>query len=146
MQLINLAQSTGRLDFKSPENSASVYFERGNVTFARIANRPLKIGEYLVKAGVVEKDVVDELVRKRTRKKLGVLLVESGAVGQEELRRAVEDQIKDVIYEIVRWREGTFIFRSGSTPKRQDIFIDIPLDHLMLEGLKRLDEEREQIE
>lgn len=146
MQLLNLAETTGRLDFKVPDNTASVYFDGGNVTYARIANRPQKLGEYLVRAGLVEQEVVDELARKRTRKKLGVLLVESGAIGQTELRRAVEDQIKDVIYEIVRWRQGTFIFREGSRPKRQDIFIDIPLDHLVLEGLKRLDEERERIE
>jgi hypothetical protein len=41
----------------------------------------------------------------------------------------------------VRWRGGRFRFTSGRKPKSQDVFIDIPLDHLILEGLKRLDEE-----
>ena len=57
------------------------------------------------------------------------------------LRRAIEEQIKEVVYEIVRWRAGRFRFTSGRKPKAQDVFIDIPLDYLILEGLKRLDEE-----
>jgi len=53
------------------------------------------------------------------------------------------EQIKEVIFEIVRWQDGSFSFYKDKQPARQEIRIDIPLDHLMLEGLKRLDEERE---
>ncbi|MCK5439616.1 MAG: DUF4388 domain-containing protein [Gemmatimonadetes bacterium] len=146
MQFLNLAESTGRLDFAVPNNRASVFFVQGNVTFAGIANRSLKLGEYLVQTGLVEQSVIDELLQKPNRKKLGVLLVESGILEQDQLRRAVEEQIKQVIYEIVRWTRGTFTFRHGAEPTQQDIFIDIPLDHLVLEGVKRLDEEREKPE
>jgi Domain of unknown function (DUF4388) len=45
------------------------------------------------------------------------------------------------VYELVRWRTGRFRFTSGRRPKAQEVLIDIPLDHLILEGLKRLDEE-----
>lgn len=146
LQFMNLAQSSGRLDLRTRQNRASVYFDRGNVRFAAIADRAQKLGEYLVRTGLVEQSAIDELLRKRTRKKLGTLLVESGVLSADEVRRAVEEQIKQVIYEIVRWRDGTFLFSEGAVPKKQDILIDIPLDHLMLEGLKRLDEEREPSE
>ena len=49
----------------------------------------------------------------------------------------------EVVYEVVRWRKGWFQFGAGKKPTAQDVFIDIPLDNLMLEGLKRLDEEGE---
>ena len=36
--------------------------------------------------------------------------------------------------------EGQFIFFNEVQPKDEDILIDIKMDHLILEGLKRLDE------
>ena len=55
----------------------------------------------------------------------------------------IEEQIKEVVYEVVRWKKGWFQFSADKKPGEQDVFIDIPLDSLILEGLKRLDEEGE---
>jgi hypothetical protein len=142
LQLISLAQSTGELTFESGANTARVYFDNGSVTFAEIANRRVKLGEYLVSQGLVTREILDRaLVERDGRKRLGTVLVETGAIEAGVLRRAIEEQIKEVMYEVVRWKGGRFRFASGRRPKAQDIFIDIPLDHLILEGLKRLDEE-----
>ena len=146
LQLLNLAESTGELELSVWNNSATIFFERGHVTFASIANRPVKLGEYLVKEGLLkQKDLDKALKQKNRKKKVGDVLVESGAIEQDVLRPAVEEQIKEVIYEVVRWDDGRFRFVDGKMPDNQDVFIDIPLDHLMLEGLKRLDEEKEHI-
>jgi len=145
MQMLNLAGVTGELKLRGGENSASVFFEKGNLTFAGIENRPIKLGEYLVRKGLIPQSALDEALKKRTagRKRIGALLVEAGHIEETGLRRAIVDQIKDVIYEIVRWQKGSFSFHRDRKPSRQEILIDIPLDHLVLEGLKRLDEERE---
>jgi len=78
-----------------------------------------------------------------SRKRIGELLVEAGHIGEPGLKAAVVEQIKEVVFEIVRWQDGTFSFHLDKTPGPQEILIDIPLDHLMLEGVQRLDEERE---
>lgn len=145
LQLLNLAEATGRLELAGESNSAHVYFEGGNVTYAGIVKRPVKLGEYLVREGLVDEKVVAKMLKKKTRgqKRIGTLLVEAGYLDETQLRKAVIEQIKEVVYEIVGWQEGTFSFQRDATPASQEIRIDIPLDHLMLEGLKRLDEERE---
>jgi hypothetical protein len=145
MQMLNLANATGELRLLRGENSASVFFEKGNLTFAGIKNRPVKLGEYLVRKGLIPQSVLDEALVKRSssRKRIGALLVEAGHIGESGLKAAVVEQIKDVVFEIVRWQNGTFSFHLDKTPAPQEILIDIPLDHLMLEGLQRLDEERE---
>lgn len=146
LQFLNLAQATGELSLETDDNSARVFFERGNVTFAGIANRPLKLGEMLLREKRIKRKDLERILKKKTEgERLGDLLIEAGIISRNELRKAVEEQIKGVIYEIVKWHDGRFTFSAGSTPRRQDITIDIPLDHLMLEGLKRLDEERERI-
>jgi len=142
LQLINLAQSTGELTFESGANTARVYFDNGSVTFAEIANRRMKLGEYLVSEGVIAREHLESALQmKGERTRLGTVLVEMGAIDAVSLRRAIEEQIKEVMYELVRWKTGRFRFSNGRRPKAQDVFIDIPLDHLILEGLKRLDEE-----
>lgn len=143
-QLISLSQSTGELTLDVGDNSARIFFERGSVTYAEISNRKLKLGEYLVSQKLLSQKELDKLlVRNRKGKKLGKLLVEQGAIDEHNLRSAIEEQIKEVVYEVVRWKKGWFRFSNEKEPTQQDVFIDIPLDSLILEGLKRLDEERE---
>lgn len=142
LQLISLQSSTGELTFESGINTARVYFDAGSVTFAEIANRRMKLGEYLVAQGLLSQAHLEKALEiKDDRRRLGAILVEIGAIDSVSLRRAIEEQIKEVMYEIVAWKTGRFRFTSNRRPKTQDIFIDIPLDHLILEGLKRLDEE-----
>lgn len=142
LQLVNLSQATGELNFDVGDNSARVFFVNGSVAYAEISDRKTKLGEYLVSQGLVSKKDLDRSLKKnRKGKKLGRVLVESGAIDEGALRSAIEEQIKEVIYEVIRWRSGRFHFASGKEATSQDVFINIPLDHLMLEGLKRLDEE-----
>ncbi len=143
-QLISLAQATGELSLDVGDNSARVFFEGGSVTYAEISARKVKLGEYLVQQKLVTQKSLDKiLVKNRKGKKLGRLLVEGEAIDEPSLRSAIEEQIKEVVYEVVRWKKGWFQFSADKKPGEQDVFIDIPLDSLILEGLKRLDEEGE---
>jgi hypothetical protein len=145
MQMLNLAEATGELKLARRGNSARVYFEKGNVTFAGITNRPVKLGEYLVREGLIDEEALNDALGKlaSAKKRIGALLIEAGHIDEAMLTRAVMEQVKEVIFEIVRWKEGTFSFDKDKEPAPQEVRIDIPLDHLMLEGLKRLDEERD---
>jgi hypothetical protein len=141
-QLINLARVTGELVLDVGDNSAQVFFESGSITYAEINDRKIKLGEYLVAQKLITQKNLDKaLVKKRKGKKLGKVLVQDGAIDKKVLHSAIVVQIKEVIYEVVKWNKGWFTFANGKKVKKQDILIDIPLDHLMLEGLKRLDEE-----
>lgn len=143
-QLMSLAQTTGELSVDVGDNSARIYFEGGSVTYAEISNRKQRLGEYLVSQKLLSKNKLDKLlVKNRKGKKLGRFLVEHGAIKEDRLQSAIEDQIKEVVYEVVRWKKGWFRFTNEKLPTQQDVYIDIPLDNLILEGLKRLDEEGE---
>lgn len=140
-QMLYLAQLTGKLQLKAASNSARIFFDHGNIVFAEITNKTLKLGEYLVDKGWIDDDQLKNALKNKPKnKRIGDFLVDNGAIRADALRSAVESQIKEVIYEVVRWREGTFSYRNGQKPKSEDIFLDVPTDHLMLEGLKRMDE------
>lgn len=140
-QMLHLALATGKLRIKCPDNTASIYFDKGNIRFAEIANRPVRLGEYLVREGYLSRQTLDAALEKQTRRcKLGKLLVRENILDESALKWALTEQIKDVVFEVVKWNDGTFTFQKDKHPKSGDILIDIPLDRLMLEGLTRWDE------
>ena len=97
MQMINLTQTSGAPKVITDDNSARIYFERGNVTFAGLTNRPLRLGELLLRENHIKKTDLDRVLKRKSHgKKLGTLLVEAGVIGERELRRAIEEQIKQV--------------------------------------------------
>jgi hypothetical protein len=146
LQMISLAQASGELKLVTGNNVARIYFEEGNVTFAGLRDRPLKLGELLLKEKRIRQKDLDRILEKKSEgKKLGTLLIEAGVITESDLRAAMEEQIKEVVYQVVRWRHGIFSFTHGKRPKAQEFIIDVPLDRLMLEGLKRLDEERQRL-
>jgi hypothetical protein len=140
-QLLNLALATGKLRIKGSDTIASIYFDRGNIRFAEISARPVKLGEYLVREGYVSAEMLKDALTKQTRRtKLGKILVRDKILDESVLKQAITEQIKEVVFEVVKWNQGTFTFHKDKQPKSEDIFIDIPLDRLMLEGLTRWDE------
>jgi hypothetical protein len=144
--MLNLGHCTGELRLSSNDNEASIFFEQGNVTYAGIENRPQRLGDTLVRRKRVSRQLLNEVLRTKPQsQRLGEALIERNVIGAEELHAVVREQIKEVIYEIVRWEGGGFEFFAGRQATNQDIRIDIPLDHLMLEGLKRLDEEKDRV-
>ncbi|HMB71170.1 MAG TPA: DUF4388 domain-containing protein [bacterium] len=142
LQMLNSARVTGRLRLWNRENRADVFFDAGNITFARVTNRSSRLGEYLVSQGAITRGALEwaAAARDGDRKKLGVHLVEEGLVEEAAVREAVTAQIREVVFEIVKWRDGKFAFREGERPMNEDILNDVPLDHLMLEGVRRMDE------
>jgi hypothetical protein len=143
LQMLNQSRVTGRLQLTRKVNRASLYFDIGNLTFADIVKRPAMLGEHLVREGALDRATLDRFLRARQpEKKLGRRLVQAGVVSEEAVREAVESQIREVVYEILGWGEGRFLFRSGERPEGEDIHISVSLDHLMLEGVRRIDESR----
>lgn len=142
LQMLNNARASGRLRVWNRQNRADVFLDGGNITFARVANRASRLGEYLVDQGAIAREALERAASERNGadKKLGAHLVEAGLVGEGAVRDAVMTQIREVVYEIVRWQEGKFTFREGEHPAGEDILNDVPLDHLMLEGVRRMDE------
>jgi hypothetical protein len=109
-----------------------VYFDQGSVTFAEIANRRMKLGEYLVSQGLVARAHLERAGDPGRPPAPRRRACRDRCHRRGPLRRAIEEQIKEVMYELVRWKTGRFRFTNARRPKAQDIFIDIPLDHLIL--------------
>jgi len=75
-----------------------------------------------------------------SRRRLGELLVEMGALSRPDLERYMRVQIEEAVYYLFTWSSGTFSFESEVRPEEQDFLVRISPESLLLEGARRVDE------
>ena len=148
MQLLQLAQATGRLELTRPgehAERADVFVERGRPVFARTTGAAVSTGQVLLHRGVITREALERALSEQSRnpgQRLGRLLVAAGTVGEEELQSAVNEALRRVIFGLLLWREGTFAFHAGEQMDPDDNRLDVDLDRLILDGLRQADEAR----
>ncbi|MBT8398488.1 MAG: DUF4388 domain-containing protein [Gemmatimonadetes bacterium] len=143
-QLISLGRKSGCLTVTNRSNFGYIYFENGRVVYAFVLNRPDRLGEILVKNGVIQTEDLSRAMEqqgKEGQKRLGEILVELGAVTPEDLERWVAVQVKEAVYHLFAWEQGTFHFKPDEFPDRdQVLLVALSTDGLLMEGARRVDE------
>ena len=145
-QLLDLSRKTGKLTVTSKlrHNRGSVYFKDGAIVYGEIESNPHLLGTLLERAGRISESDVERargLQFKGDERRLGEILVDSGAITQRELERQVQSQVEEVVFELVSWQEGYFSFderESISLPVGATV--SIPTGSLLMEGARRIDE------
>jgi len=143
LQLLAMGKKTGCLSVADRNNFGYIFFDQGLITYASIVNRRDRLGDILVKGGLITQEQLEAAIdRQATQrdKRLGELLVEGGALSREELERYMRIQIEEAVYFLFTWSQGTFSFESDVRPETQDFLVRIGPESLLLEGARRVDE------
>jgi tetratricopeptide (TPR) repeat protein len=141
-QLLALGFKTGCLSVADGSRFGQIFFDRGRITFARIVNRRDRLGDLLVRDGVLTQERLDEVLEQQGRepdRRLGELLVERSVISRSDLGRYVRIQIEEAIYHLFTWSRGNFYFEVDEKPDA-DILVSINPESLMLEAARRVDE------
>lgn len=143
LQLLAMGKKTGCLSITHRASFGYIYFDKGRICYASVVNRRDRLGDMLVKGGVLTQAQLDAALdaqAKRHDTPLGRLLVEQGAVSADQLHQAVDVQIREAVYFLFTWHHGTFNFESDVAPEGQDQLVSINPESLLLEGARRVDE------
>ncbi len=143
LQLLAMGRKTGCLSVAHRTSFGNIYFERGRICYASLVNRRDRLGDLLVKTSVVTQVQLDAAIAaqaKRRDRRVGELLVEQGALTLEQLHDAIEVQIREAVYVLFTWNQGTFNFEADVSPDEHDHVVSINPESLLLEGARRLDE------
>jgi hypothetical protein len=145
-QLLNMSGMTGELKFITAEDVASFYFKKGQLIYATMDKKKKKLGRFLIEKGWITEDQLYEALKdfwtNQGSKRIGNIMIDMGFFNRKSLVEAIQEQIKEVVYSVLSWKDGQFIFFRGVEPRDEDILLDVKMDHLILEGLKRLDESK----
>ncbi len=144
MQLLSQALLTGELLITVPDNSVMFFVCDGILVFAHLNNNPIKIGQRLIDGNYITKEDLQKCLAKRKKQlsktKIGEQLVKSGYLKQADLETAIKAQIKDIFFEVLSWKEGSFSFTIKEISTDECIFLEERIDYLILEGIIQLDE------
>ena len=144
LQLLAMGQKTGCLSVADRNNFGYIYFDRGRISYASIVNRRDRLGDLLVKHGVITQLELDVAVEAQSRgqrgKRIGEILIEQHILTREELHRYIRVQIEEAVYYLFTWTQGTFSFEADMRPEDHDVLVSINPESLLLEGARRVDE------
>lgn len=113
IQLLHATRKSGTLSVRGRKGESQLVFNDGYIISANHFDNSVRIGNILVEAGVVGREVLDQALREQQqagegRKPLVATLIERGDVRKEDAYRGLEALIELTVVELLTWRRGTF--------------------------------------
>jgi tetratricopeptide (TPR) repeat protein len=143
LQLLAMGKKTGCLSVSHRQQFGTIHFERGRISHAAIVNRRDRLGDILVKHGLVSPQALEQAIAAQAaqpQRRLGDLLVAGGHLKPGQLHEYLKHQIAEAVYLLFTWSQGTFTFEPDVLPDPQDVTVSISPESLLLEGARRIDE------
>lgn len=144
LRSIHVAERSGLLRFRYRDHRKIVYFDRGEVIFASSNQRVDRLGECLLRAGVIDLGQLREAERRfrpaDAGDRFGKVLVECGLVSPRELWNGVKYQVEEVVRSLFAYASGTVWFWEGEVEPDNVVRLALETARLVDEGLQRNDE------
>ncbi len=146
LQLMDAQHQSGVLQITRGNSKIEVFFRDGQVDLAIASNLST---EYLLGRYIVESDLIsiEDLTgflesRKPGSKLLGGQLVKLGYISETELKNVLKQQSRELIYEALRWRFGTFQFIQTRelSLAAVDAMLAMEVEGILMEGFRRVEE------
>jgi hypothetical protein len=141
LHLIHAAAKSGFLFFETGSHEKSVYLHRGEVVFASSNQVVDRLGECLLRNGVITLEQHREAKRAYTPStQLGKILVERGFMTPRELWNGVKAQVEEIVRSLFSYGAGHLHFWEGEVRPDNVVRLSLPTRRLIAEGLRRRDE------
>jgi hypothetical protein len=142
LNLINLAKKTGTLVIEAPAETANISFRDGKLAYAQIGQEDNRLAAVLYRANRLTAGQYKAIQQRGpvSDKELGLLLINAGYIGQEEILGDLQVHFAEVIRRLFTWVEGFFRFENDAAPPEDRINIRLDLENLIIEGSRQLRE------
>ena len=144
LQLIGQQSKSGVLHLKNRNDEIHVLVSGGFVVSAEFAGRKSRerLGSLLVRAGLITQAQLQLALdaQKRTLRRLGDILMELGMVAKEELREMTALQTTETVYQLFHWKSGTYEFEPGEVEYDRETVTPLRCESMLMEGFRQVDE------
>jgi hypothetical protein len=79
-------------------------------------------------------------LHKSTSQRLGHVLIGQQLITQQALTQALQLQVKESVYRLFRWQEGSYHFSPEPVTFDREIYTPIPAEFVLMEGTRMIDE------
>jgi hypothetical protein len=143
-QFFDYSASSGELSVMGETNQANFYLRNGVLIYGALQNSQKRIGSMLIDSGEISRGqlshCLDIHLKRGNTKRLGDILISKGFLKYEQLLNVLNTQAREAFFETLTWSKGMFFFYADVSPATEEILINERIDHLLLEGIVRIDE------
>ncbi len=147
LQVLQMQRQTGVLDVTDGKVEVLIVLRDGFIDFAQAKNASpeFRLGRYFIESGLMTAAQLEQAVREASESKrlLGDMVLQSGLVSEDDLRKALIRQTSEVIYDVLRRQKGRFVLtRDSPLPEAASARLGLPVASIVMEGFRRVDEWR----
>ncbi len=144
LQLIASSRKSGTLGIQRDDSIVMVYFRDGNVVYGYGPRQTFHLGQLLKERGVITDKQLQEAVNVQAKsensKRLGEIMIGRNYIDRADLTQVVTRQVEELLYSLLSWQTGSFKFYDNQFPTEEEITVDLSVENVILEGLRRVDE------
>ncbi|HYW30794.1 MAG TPA: DUF4388 domain-containing protein [Gemmatimonas sp.] len=143
LQLLAMGQKTGCLSLAGDGSFGAIHFDRGRIVHAGVVNRRDRLGDRLVRGGLIAADTLARVLATSAAlddRDVADALLAEGLIERDTLEPLYRAQLEDAVYHLFSWTNGTFTFEADTRPSGRDVLLSVSADSLLLEGARRVDE------
>ena len=136
---LSISKATGIFVWTHGTQERTVYIAQGKIVFAISNDKEERLGEALLRSGKIRvKDFIEGSRQISEKKRLGQILIEIGALGKEEIKNGVTDQVREIIFNLFKESEGQYTFNEKKELPREVITLNINTEELILRGVQTI--------
>lgn len=141
LHLLHTSAKSGFLFFEDGAHAKSVFLHRGEVVFATSNQTFDRLGETLLRVGVISGEQFDTARRAYAPPaRFGRVLVERGYLTPRELWNGVKVQVEEIVRSLFSYASGQVAFWEGEVSPDNVVRLSLPTRRLIAQGLRRRDE------
>jgi hypothetical protein len=141
LHLLHASSKSGFVFFEDGDHEKSVYMHRGEVVFAASNQTVDRLGECLLRTGVITLEQHREAKSAYSpTARFGKILVERGFLTPRELWNGVKSQVEEIVRSLFSYSAGWLLFWEGEVRPDNVVRLSLPTRRLIAEGLRRRDE------
>jgi hypothetical protein len=118
-----------------------LFLRDGSVIFAASNLKEDELGDFLFRCGKITRvqlAAATGILTKSKGKRLGKILIEMGAIEEDDLAWAVRSHQQTILWSLFNWFEGTTIFNVGTFKQNESILLDLTIPRAILDGIRNI--------
>lgn len=122
-----------------------IFFKNGQIVFAGSTDATERIGNVLIRMGLVTAEQVAAVAEHADPRRFGVQLRDAGYITSEQLWEGLRVQVSGICCSLVNFPVSTFFFVPGCVPKDSFNHFVIEPSEVLFQGMIRLDEHNRRV-
>ena len=146
LQLIATSRKSGTLGIQQEDSIIMVYFDSGDIIYCYGPRQTFHLGKLLRDQGKLTDEQLENAVLTQAElensRRLGEILIEKNYIDRADLEKVITKQVEELLYSMLSLTSGSFKFYEDQFPTDEEITIRLSVENVIMEGLRRLDEQQ----